>query len=540
MTKPKLADCNWAVLPGTDRPDLSNDNTQNMQTMRDLLNKTGPGFCLAKWTQVSIHLGTGMTHSCHHPTPHKIPLAEIAANPSALHNTLHKKDMRKQMLTGQRPAECDFCWRIEDGSAEFSDRTSKSLNQFSFGDHDAIAGSSGDEDVFPRYMEISWNNTCNFKCAYCGPNFSSRWAEEIATQGYYDLPHYGGYNWTDDPQYLEREHNPYIDAFWHWFPEASKHLHTLRITGGEPLMSKHTFRLMEDLLANPNPNLELAINSNGCPPDKLWQRFIDLVNQLLDGKCIKKFILYTSAEAWGASSEYVRFGMDFSQWKQNIEQFLAETSNTKVTVMSAFNVLSIGSFQRLLQYVLSLKKQYNSNSMFGWLEQQGMDPNGQLIKPSIAADFPNAALSAFDGRCEGSEWSTRVGIDIPYVRQPDFLDPRCANLDLLNQRLMPAVDFMFANLSTHGWGSNNGFELWEASKLKRIFTSCLHHVNQAENRDYDSKLRDRLWVFLQEHDRRRRTNWRHAFNDPVMLGFIEQCSADHHRLSAQTHQSGPT
>ena len=82
-------------------------------------------------------------------------------------------------------------------------------------------------------------------------------AEEIAKQGYYDLPHYGGYNWTDDPQYLEREHNPYIDAFWKWFPDAIGHLHTLRITGGEPLMSKHTFALMEMLINNPNPELEL-------------------------------------------------------------------------------------------------------------------------------------------------------------------------------------------------------------------------------------------------------------------------------------------
>lgn len=532
MVHKTLADLDWALIQGTDKPDLSNDNTHNMHTMRELLNSSGPGFCLAKWTQVSIHLGTGFTHSCHHPTPHKIPLDEIVDNPGALHNTKHKKQMRKQMLQGARPSECDFCWRIEDNTSEFSDRISKSLNKFSFGDHDTIAASTGEEDVYPRYMELSWNNTCNFKCAYCGPNHSSKWAEEIAKQGYYDLPHYGGYNWTDDPQYLEREHNPYIDAFWKWFPDAIGHLHTLRITGGEPLMSKHTFALMEMLINNPNPELELAINSNGCPPDKLWQRFIDLVNRLIDGKCIKKFILYTSAEAWGPSSEYLRFGMDFNQWKTNIELFLRDTTRTKVTIMSAFNVLSIPSFQSLLQYVLSLKKQYNSNSMFAWLEQSGMDVNGQLIKTSLADDFPNAALSPFHNRSQSSEWSTRVGIDIPYVRQPDFLDPTCASLSLLNHHLMPAVDFMYANLGIHGWSSNNGFELWEAHKLKRIFTSALHSANQVENLDHHRKLRDRLWCFLAEYDRRRGTDWSKSFPDDTMQDFIKQCQLDHEQLNS--------
>ena len=59
------------------------------------LNDVGCGFCLAKWTQVTIHLLNGTTHSCHHPIPHKIPLEEIKNNPKALHNTNFKKQQRK-------------------------------------------------------------------------------------------------------------------------------------------------------------------------------------------------------------------------------------------------------------------------------------------------------------------------------------------------------------------------------------------------------------------------------------------------------------
>jgi len=34
--------------------------------VKEKLNQVGCGFCLAKWTQVTIHLGSGLNHSCHH------------------------------------------------------------------------------------------------------------------------------------------------------------------------------------------------------------------------------------------------------------------------------------------------------------------------------------------------------------------------------------------------------------------------------------------------------------------------------------------
>ena len=150
----------------------TNDN--NHTIMKDLLNKTGPGMCLAKWNQTTIHLGTGMTHSCHHPSTHRIPLSELADNPTALHNTEFKKTQRKTMLKGERPSECDYCWRMEDGG-NLSDRPSKSMEHWAVKDYDDIVRLQGDENVTPSYLEVSFSNACNMKCLYCGPDASSKW-----------------------------------------------------------------------------------------------------------------------------------------------------------------------------------------------------------------------------------------------------------------------------------------------------------------------------------------------------------------------------
>ena len=96
--------------------------TKNIVETEQKLNDISPSMCMAKWYQVTIHLQNGHTHSCHHPGTHQVPLDELAANPSALHNTLHKKKLREEMVSGVRPKECDYCWRIED-VGERSDRT---------------------------------------------------------------------------------------------------------------------------------------------------------------------------------------------------------------------------------------------------------------------------------------------------------------------------------------------------------------------------------------------------------------------------------
>ena len=68
------------------------DEIKLLKPVKEELDSIGCGMCLAKWTQVTIHLGPGITHSCHHVGAHKIPLDELKNNPNALHNTIEKKN----------------------------------------------------------------------------------------------------------------------------------------------------------------------------------------------------------------------------------------------------------------------------------------------------------------------------------------------------------------------------------------------------------------------------------------------------------------
>lgn len=313
------------------------------------LDKTSPSLCLAKWTQSNIYLSSGMTHSCHHPGPHHIPVDEIKIDVSALHNTAYKKQQRQLMLDGIRPSECDYCWRVEDQGTGLSDRITKSFTSWSRPFLKEIL-SQGADGSSPKYLEVSFDNVCNLKCSYCGPTLSSKWMDEIKRIG----------PWPNDPtnHYVQtriipnREYNPYIEAFWKWWPDLYNNLHTFRITGGEPLLSKNTFKVLDYIIANPNTKLEISINSNLMADHFTIDNFIRKAKQLK----VKKLTVHTSCEAHGAAAEYARNGLKYNIWLENCYRILNEIPNAKLDIMATYNAFSVTTYESFLQDINTLKK----------------------------------------------------------------------------------------------------------------------------------------------------------------------------------------
>ncbi len=147
-----------------------------------------PTFCASKWYDAVIFLNEGQTKSCHHTTAHQINSVEVEFDPSALHNTSDKKEQRVQMLAGERPDACRYCWNVEDAAGEnaYADRIPYT-HRFSEKDIKTAAESSADWNSHLRTLEVSFDRTCNFACSYCSPRFSTTWAKDIKKHGGYIL-----------------------------------------------------------------------------------------------------------------------------------------------------------------------------------------------------------------------------------------------------------------------------------------------------------------------------------------------------------------
>ena len=331
-----------------------------------VLDPISPTFCAAKWYNATIWLGSGMTTSCHHPPAHLVDKDKVRTNPRLLHNTEQKKADRAQMLAGQRPGGCEYCWRIEDmvdstGRAPVSDRVYKSKIYPIRALHEARDTPPAD-DVDLRTLEIAFDRTCQLACSYCNPAFSSTWVRDIRRGGAYTgLVSDGRNHFThahDSAQlYSVAEVNPYVDAFFAWWEtDLHRSLQELRITGGEPLMSHHTWRLIDWFKTNAGRSpTRLAINSNLGPN-------VD-VPRLLEATKDTEIDLYTSCESTGAAAEYIRSGLDYKQWQNNVETLLESGQFRGIHVMCTINALCLTTLADFLEYIVELKKRYGRDAI---------------------------------------------------------------------------------------------------------------------------------------------------------------------------------
>jgi organic radical activating enzyme len=330
----------------------------DLEYKKQILDTKSASFCGAKWYNATIWLGSGMTTSCHHPLPHKIDLEAIKTNPSAIHNTVQKKEERKQMQCGDRPKGCEYCWKIEDIDRDnISDRVYKS-KIFTNEDLDTAHNTDYNTDVNLKTLEIAFDRTCNFACTYCNPAFSSTWANNIKRQGPYTgmttdgRNHFTHAHDSAEP-YKKDETNPYVEAFYKWWEtDLHKSLDELRITGGEPMMSPNLWKLLDWIETQGdrmNPDMRIAINSNlGAK-----QSIIDRFKKKLKG--FKNFHLYTSCEATFKQAEYIRDGLEYGEWFSNLLHMMVDKVPSEIHNMCTINALCLESLPEFLEKMVWFK-----------------------------------------------------------------------------------------------------------------------------------------------------------------------------------------
>ncbi len=509
---------------------MSDDYLSTAIETKKKLNAISPSMCMAKWLQVSIHLPQGLTQSCYHPPTHKIPLNELKNNPKALHNTREKVLQRKQMIEGKRPSGCNYCWKIED-QGNLSDRHYRSGEQWvgTDGWNEVLEG-GWDENINPRYVEVNFNQACNFKCTYCSPHLSTAIHDEVKQHGPFvmdDFVH-NDLNWLTESGLMPikgaTKDNPYITAFWKWWPDLYKDLKVFRMTGGEPLMDKNTFKVLNYVNENPNADLDLSITSNMCPPQpKLFDKFVSQLKKIEEVRvwkddnkfnphsgnnwyvapACKHFSLFVSVDSVGDQAEYIRSGLDFNLLMKNTKRVLTETYGTEITFINTFSLLSIPRLQDFLQMILDLRVEFGKQNQ-----------KEQRVKPPKHGDLEHPEFVRKPRQ--------RIWFDIPYLREPIWMSAQIAAYypDLI-ETLNTCITFMEENVEDGMyWKTGHGFKKYEVEKLKRDLDWI--KTGKDDISIEDLKKRQKMFVqYFNQIDDRRDTNIMKAI--PELQEFWNDC-----------------
>lgn len=176
-----------------------------------------------------------------------------------------------------------------------------------------------------QFVDIRNTNFCNLKCRYCGPHFSSQWAEELdkfSLVQHQDIADYKDILITNS-------------------------LHWMYFTGGEPLINSEHWDLLEELIDSGQSScISLMYNTNLTTIKYKDKNIIDIWKQF------KNVIIQCSIDAVEEPLEYIRSGTSWIKIKSNLDQLLAssQNSNINVTLSPVIGILNIWFIDKLYEY----------------------------------------------------------------------------------------------------------------------------------------------------------------------------------------------
>ena len=284
--------------------------------------------CQLKWNWSTIYLTTEHTASCHRTAHHRFD-----SDSFNFHNTTAKQADRKRMLAGEWPERgCDYCKQIETAGGQSDRLTNLDLP----GMHAPMELEQDPSAVIvtPRILEVYFDNTCNLKCLYCGPHFSSLWDAENIQHG---LPAFAK--------------SPNIDRnkqkMFEWLRANRQHLTNFNILGGEPLYQRELLECLDFFQQYPAPDLSLQIFTNLNAKRSYLEHVVERVQDLIAHDCLRNFEVTASLDCWGAPAEYVRFPLDLDRWQSNFE-YLLDHPNINLIVSSTVTPLTVVTLPDLI------------------------------------------------------------------------------------------------------------------------------------------------------------------------------------------------
>ena len=255
-------------------------------------------------------------------------------------NSTYMKNVRRQMLNGEKPASCLKCYK-EEAAGHNSKRMWETAYWRERVDVDTLlANTTEDGSVPPQlsYIDLRFGTKCQLACVMCSPHDSSGWIKDYKaifpavknkslkeTMQWENKGSYNGssYNW--------HKQNP---TFWKQFYEQIPNMQQIYFAGGESLIIEEHYEILEECIRQGYAkNLELRYNSNGVE----WRE--DLFDLWKHFKLVR---FHYSVDDIFERNEYIRYP---SKWERTQEVFHIldkETSdNVEITVACAVQALNI-------------------------------------------------------------------------------------------------------------------------------------------------------------------------------------------------------
>jgi organic radical activating enzyme len=349
--------------------------------------------CRLKWAWSTLYLNSGQTSSCHRSS-HSVIDTNSFDN---FHNTDQKLKARQDMLDGAWPGNgCEYCRDIETAGG-ISDRMFQ--NQIPDVYPSELNSNLQEVTVNPSILEVFFSNTCNLKCVYCEGSLSSAIQAEDTR--------FGGSMVKDQRFDSVNHYKELAPKFWSWFEKNSQSLQRLQILGGEPLLQKDFFKILEFIDKHPHSELEFNIVTNLSVSTSIVEKTAELLIELLKNKKLKRVDIQASVDCWGPGQEYVRTGFQSDLFEKNLKTLL-DKKVFRIGLLSTVCSLTIPEMNNLV----SKHQEWSQHQEIFWYMHLVL-PTNSIFSPMIFGSQELAtSLEKVYNQLPKSTWDQKQTLDI--------------------------------------------------------------------------------------------------------------------------------
>jgi len=263
------------------------------------------------------------------------------------------QNIRRQVLRGERPTECEPCFSLEDQGVESlrqrhiepkipESRITLYPNALSKMNHDFTMPFE-----IPT-MELKLNNLCNLKCRMCHPMDSTSWNDWGEVKDFYKKENNIMFHIVEEH---DLENNPHLDKFqdnpewWNSLEKNLPHFRRVEFAGGEPLMDPQHYRIL-DMLALYGDQIEIKYATNLSMLGKgsrniyeYWPKF-------------KSVAVNVSIDGLNESYEYIRGNANWEQLITNIKEIQHITNISRIVGAVTVQVSNVLILDKMIEYFL--------------------------------------------------------------------------------------------------------------------------------------------------------------------------------------------
>lgn len=242
------------------------------------------------------------------------------------------REMRRQMMAGDRPHACRQCYANDDsGTSSYREWALKSWGHLRAEMEGRTSGDGSLDGFRMLYADVRPSNLCNLTCRTCGPTFSSALAAQARRSP--------GMDYDGPVMHSIEPSSGYIDQIM----AHADHLEEVYFAGGEPLLMDAHLVILDALARKGRTDVRVRYSTNMTMMDRkgtldLWKRFANVR-------------VVASIDSWGDRAEYIRPGCDWG----SVESGMLEVRRCAPTVVLTINtVVSVFNFLTMREFWLYL------------------------------------------------------------------------------------------------------------------------------------------------------------------------------------------